>query len=79
MTGFKTFRHAITGEVKTLPENYGVLFSDVLTEVDPSEERCLDCGVQPVEEEPEPVVEVAAFEEPEPRRKSIRRRDNTVE
>lgn len=80
MAAFKTFKHKLTGEVKTLPAQYAALFPDVLTEVDPREAHCTDCGVQPVEETPAPEVEeVPTFKEPEPRRKSVLRRNDAVE
>lgn len=76
MSDFLHFRHSVTGKVAKLPAQYGRLFKDVLTEVDPNEADCSDCGFKPDDEQPapedvvvdEPEVHILPLEEPAPRR-----------
>lgn len=90
MSEFKHFRHKITGNVAQLPAQYGELFKDVLTEVDPNEDDCVDCGFKPDDEQPEPVdvveedepeVHILPLQEPEPTRtrRKVSTRSDTVE
>ena len=59
--GFKNYKHVLTGIVSRLPESYGDLFPDTLYEVD-EEALCNTCGLDEIESEPEPAVEVEVFE-----------------
>lgn len=59
--GFKNYKHVLTGIVSRLPESYGDLFPDTLYEVD-EEALCNTCGLEDIEPESEPEVEVEVFE-----------------
>lgn len=71
MGKFLTFKNNSTGKVVNLPAHYARMFPDTLVEVDPSDLRCVDCGVPEPEEvtaepAPEPESQEVFLEEPVP-------------
>lgn len=67
MTEFKYFRHALTGKIGSYPEDFGDLFYDLFTEVDPNEAECVDCWIKPEDESDEDDFKDFDFEDaPDP-------------